>query len=114
MGVAVCSALFPLPISFVSTGVVANTFVMIVVAAGTLYTSELLLHQAHMTGQSDLETLCLVVGGKWWKVRGRISDPLRAPLSNSCTSATTHRTSRSLFCRVGAVLLLESVLLSDI
>lgn len=72
LGFVVCSALFPLPISFVSTGVIANTFVMIVVAAGTLYTSELLLHQAHMTGQSDLETLCLVVGGKWWKVRDGI------------------------------------------
>eukprot|EP00884_Botryococcus_braunii_P008338 jgi/Botrbrau1/17505/Bobra.0054s0081.1 len=67
------SALFPLPESFISTGVIANTCVMIVVAAGTLYTAELLLHQAYMTGQSDLETLCLVVGGKWWKKFTEIS-----------------------------------------
>lgn len=41
---------------------------MIVVAAATIYTVELLMSQATATGMHDYETLSLAVGGYWYKV----------------------------------------------
>ncbi len=41
---------------------------MIVVAAATIYTVELLMSQATATGMHDYETLSLAVGGIWYKV----------------------------------------------
>ena len=64
-----CSALFPIPLAFESTGIIAALIAMIVVAAATIYTVELLMSQATATGMHDYETLSLAVGGWWYKVR---------------------------------------------
>jgi len=63
-----CSALFPIPLAFESTGIIAALVAMIVVAAATIYTVELLMSQATATGMHDYETLSLAVGGWWYKV----------------------------------------------
>lgn len=62
------SALFPIPLAFESTGIIAALIAMIVVAAATIYTVELLMSQATATGMHDYETLSLAVGGFWYKV----------------------------------------------
>lgn len=64
-----CSALFPIPLAFESTGIIAALVAMIIVAAATIYTVELLMSQATATGMHDYETLSLAVGGWWYKVR---------------------------------------------
>ncbi|CAL8465153.1 g4688 [Coccomyxa elongata] len=62
------SALFPIPLAFESTGIIAALIAMIVVAAATIYTVELLMSQATATGMHDYETLSLAVGGFWYKL----------------------------------------------
>ena len=63
-----CSALFPIPIAFESTGIIAALIAMIIVAAATIYTVELLMAQASATGMHDYGTLSKAVGGYWYKV----------------------------------------------
>ena len=62
------SALFPVPLAFESTGIIAALIAMIVVALATIYTVELLMAQATATGMHDYSTLSLAVGGVWYKV----------------------------------------------
>ena len=64
-----CSALFPIPLAFESTGIIAALIAMIVVALATIYTVELLMAQATATGMHDYSTLSLAIGGWWYKVR---------------------------------------------
>lgn len=62
------SALFPIPIAFESTGIIAALIAMIIVAAATIYTVELLMAQASATGMHDYGTLSKAVGGYWYKL----------------------------------------------
>lgn len=62
------SALFPIPIAFESTGIIAALIAMIIVAAATIYTVELLMAQASATGMHDYGTLSKAIGGSWYKV----------------------------------------------
>ena len=62
------SALFPIPLAFESTGIIAALIAMIVVALATIYTVELLMAQSIATGMHDYSTLSLAVGGWWYKV----------------------------------------------
>lgn len=41
---------------------------MLLVAAANVYTSQLLLRQARLTGAFDYESLGLLVGGPWWQL----------------------------------------------
>ena len=68
------SALFPIPSAFQTTGVVAATFTMVIVAMATLYTTRMLMNQAIATGQHDYETVSYAVGGFWMKVHAPLQD----------------------------------------
>ena len=63
-----CSARFPIPLAFQNTGVVAALAAMIVVAMATIYTVELLIAQATVTGMRDYGALSKAIGGYWYKV----------------------------------------------
>ena len=63
------SSLFPIPLAFEATGIVAALIAMIIVALATIYTVELLMAQAAATGMHDYSTLSLAVGGLRYKVR---------------------------------------------
>ena len=67
-GVCMRSALFPVPLAFESTGIIAALIAMIIVALATIYTVELLMAQATATGMHDYSTLSTAVGGRWYKV----------------------------------------------
>ena len=71
-GVCLHSALFPVPLAFESTGIIAALIAMIIVALATIYTVELLMAQATATGMHDYSTLSTAVGGRWYKVRAGI------------------------------------------
>ena len=62
------SALFPIPIAFEATGIIAALVAMIIVAAATIYTVELLMAEASATGMHDYGTLSKAIGGTWYKV----------------------------------------------
>ena len=63
-----CSALFPIPIAFEATGIIASLVAMIIVAFATIYTVELLMSEASATGMHDYGTLSKAIGGTWYKV----------------------------------------------
>ncbi len=62
------SALFPIPYAFEQTGIIAALTAMIIVAAATIYTVELLMAEATATGMHDYGTLSKAIGGTWYKV----------------------------------------------
>ena len=63
------SALFPIPIAFEATGIIAALVAMIIVAAATIYTVELLMAEASACGMHDYGTLSKAIGGTWYKVK---------------------------------------------
>lgn len=73
-----CSALFPIPIAFEATGIIASLVAMIIVAFATIYTVELLMAEASATGMHDYGTLSKAIGGTWYKVE--CSLPVNVPL----------------------------------
>ncbi|CAL5226106.1 g8923 [Coccomyxa viridis] len=62
------SALFPIPLAFQNTGIVAALAAMIIVAMATIYTVELLIAQATVTGMRDYGALSKAIGGYWYKL----------------------------------------------
>ncbi|KAL3689246.1 hypothetical protein R1sor_015555 [Riccia sorocarpa] len=66
-------AVLPVAWAFSITGIICGVLIMVVVASANAYTCDLLLKQAYATATYDYESLCFMIGGRWWKLVTEIS-----------------------------------------